>query len=948
MIALFGALAAAWAALTALHLRSRPRSGAVPFPSFQHLEGLAPKRRPALPLEEPLRWLMRVAALGLAAWALFLARGASRKPLVLLVEPGLQASAWDGAAAMVRASSRPALALTLRGDGPVVDATAKAAEAAERARRTLASCSATPMACLVRAGREIAGETILVSRLVGRAETYEGLGSFRYVRDASSVATDTAKPSPTPNSIGTGSVKVSRLGSSNAARVWTAALEAGAEGWTGGSVDIRVVDHVDVAKSAGGILVVPVTSASKGARVAAIGGVALGEDASLAAGVGALDLGSSMTLEPDAMARVLVPNVMSRTGDVIRVAATDEDLGRWAHGPVLEAMARIVLFEAGGSLRLDDARPGGSHRWKPDAPLGLADVAPGRYEREDGRVSIAVRREEETTAKVIADGALQARGGVKLDSLPPMTSSIRWPLLLLLAAIALRLGDVPRGGGLRILVPYTLGVGILSMLAFDGTFLRRPGVRRALVTSGSLSIAGAERDDSCERPGTGAPCVVTARAARPDDATGATNAIVFSAERPRVDLVSWEVPSEIRTGEAGLLRVTLDVRRAAGRDVTLSARPTSGPSAEATRKVTGDREVVSMTVPVRAASDGVSFVLVRARVGDEGDAVVVPIVTRTRGTNRLVLAAAPGWEARAAGEALAKRGEVVRLTRVGATANLSRGATPPTSADPLDRLSGDLSTVDLLVLAGFGGEELSSKATRLERYVRDGGAILFLGEPPRLPGLPLPTVAAESAEENSLPTRVTGTLGDRRVTFLGFGAWKASLPVAGLVLGRLGHAPWIVGRSVGRGRIAAMTAPDAWRTGRDYATVLGDVVGWLEANRAGSGAALSPDYRSLSLGGQRVSLPASGIGGFAVDAVDPAALLPAGRARARTEAARLRRPFLETDTGEELTTMLARFPQPGPLPRTLSARDLDSVWLALAALLVLEVAIRRRPAGAAT
>jgi len=85
VIPLFGALAAAVAAVTAFHLQSRPRGAAEPFPSFQHLQGRAPRRRPAWPLEEPARWALRVLAVSLAAAALYLSRREERRPLAVLV-----------------------------------------------------------------------------------------------------------------------------------------------------------------------------------------------------------------------------------------------------------------------------------------------------------------------------------------------------------------------------------------------------------------------------------------------------------------------------------------------------------------------------------------------------------------------------------------------------------------------------------------------------------------------------------------------------------------------------------------------------------------------------------------------------------------------------------------------------------------------------------------------
>lgn len=944
MIALLGGLAAAWAAITALHLRSRPRGGAAPFPSFQHLEGLAPRRRPAWPLEEPVRFALRVVSLGLVAAALLLARRADRRPLVVLVEPG--SPRWDDARALVAGSAGPALALTLDGDRAVVESTSKALEAGERARRALGSCSATPLACLVRAAGELEGEVIVVSSFEERGETLGRLGRFRYLRTARGTATAlpaalaSAAPAPAP------ARHVTSVGRSPAARIWAAALEvAEARMGTGGD-DLTVVDSLDGAEGRAGLSLVPLTVAAGVARARPVGGVALSEDAALAAGVAALDPGSSLALADDASLRPLVAPVLARRGRTILAAASEEDLGRWAHGPTLVALARVILLEAGRVALRDEPPVGGLSPWKGGAPLGLADVAPGHYVREDGRAEVTVSREARRSGPPLDDASLAARGGTRIDDLPAPRAPSRWPLALLVVALALRVADAPRGRAAAV-VPFAVVLALVALLALDGSLVRSRAVRRVVETSGSLSLPGAVRDATCARPGALRPCVVTSRAAFAGDGTD-VNAVVFRAGRPRVDIVSWELPAEIRAGEAGLLRATLDVRRAAGREVTLSVRPTSGLSAETTRKIASEREVVSLDVRVRPAAEGVSFALVRAGIGEDGDALVVPVVTRSRPARRLVLAAAPTWEARAAGEALARRGDVERLTRLGATAVIARGganAVDPIAVDPMARLAGSLAGIDLVVLTGFTREDLAGRPeAALVRFVGDGGALLFLGEPPRLTALPLPSTAS-AGEESLLPSTITGTLGGRRASFLGFPAWRATLPVGGVVLGRLGDAPWIVGRSVGKGRIAALTAPDLWRAGPGYEALLGDLIGWLEAGRGGGGVVLTPDLRTLVLGDSRVALPASEIAGLAVDPIDPFALLPPGRGRQRVEAIRRHVPFLEPDTPAELTSLLSRFPEPEALPRRLFARDVDAIWLALAGLVVVEVWLRRR-AGA--
>ncbi|MBL8114316.1 MAG: hypothetical protein JNK60_15650, partial [Acidobacteria bacterium] len=177
MIPIVAALCAAMAAITALHLRSRPRGGAAPYPSFQHLDGLAPRRRPAWPLEDPVRWALRLLSLVVVAVALVLARREIGKPLAILVEPG--AAGWSAAKTLAEESPGIAVAMTFADDRPEVVGSPRSLESIERARRTLGSCSARYMGCLVRAAREIDGDALVVSRFVERPETFQGLRSLR-------------------------------------------------------------------------------------------------------------------------------------------------------------------------------------------------------------------------------------------------------------------------------------------------------------------------------------------------------------------------------------------------------------------------------------------------------------------------------------------------------------------------------------------------------------------------------------------------------------------------------------------------------------------------------------------------------------------------------------------------------------------------------------------------
>ena len=549
MIPLFAALAATVAAVTALHLRSRPRGAAAPFPSFQHLQGLAPRRRPALPLEEPLRWALRILAICLAAAALFLSRREEGQPTVVLVEPG--SPGWSDARAFVHAASGAAVALTFDGEQPQVEASPRAAEAGERARRALASCSATFETCLARAASGLNADALVVSSFRERGEALAALGAFRYVR--TSPPTRVAAPEEARKP---GTTRVLALGTSSAARIWASALAA-AEGEMGaGETEITVADRVEDGDRSR-VVLVPVVTAGALARAAKVATVTIPEDAALAAGTHALALESSLALNADSSLRPLVPPVLAARGRTIFAAATEEDLGSWAHSPVLMALARAVLFESGRSLAVSEAAPG-SHRWLSgpsgeSAPVGIADVAPGRYERDDRRVQLSIAREARPAAP-FTDAELAALGGPPSRRAAASCPSSRWPVGLLAMALALRLADSPRRRPIALLL-YALAAAVLVVLALDPSVLRLLSVRRAAIASGRLSFPGSVRDAGCALPGSASPCAITARAAFADEAAGA-NAVVFPPGRPRVDIVAWELPAEIPAGDAGLLRVT--------------------------------------------------------------------------------------------------------------------------------------------------------------------------------------------------------------------------------------------------------------------------------------------------------------------------------------------------------------------------------------------------------
>jgi hypothetical protein len=127
------------------------------------------------------------------------------------------------------------------------------------------------------------------------------------------------------------------------------------------------------------------------------------------------------------------------------LASTDRELGRWAHDGTLSVVGRALQPWVAPPLVLREASPGGAERWLDAtgtvAAVGLADVAPGNYRRDDGEVLLSLARPEALAPAPLTDADLVARGGSPWQG--GTAGRWPWPLWALLGVALLRLLDWP-------------------------------------------------------------------------------------------------------------------------------------------------------------------------------------------------------------------------------------------------------------------------------------------------------------------------------------------------------------------------------------------------------------------------------------------------------------------------------------------------------------------------
>ncbi len=977
------------AVLTWLHLRPRGTRTAPAVPSRQHLGGSPPRRRRTLHLEEALAWALRAACLFLAlsgVWASRAGCTGDMRPVALL-DAATPATVWED----VLGRTQAVAVLGFQGEQPRTEG-----DVPPPMQASLRECSDSRAACLLRAAALSARPAVLVGPL-DSLEWRLALGQwarpFAFLRTQGTAGpvADAAAPLP-PRA------DVQLAGTSAAAQGWAAALavaavpERGTSAASAGGANSPLVEVTQpgqhVGPAPGAALQVVAVDGPEGPQPGAPAveartgqGLVLPDPLDVAAGTAGLGLLTTLALAEDSRFTDVLPMAALHKGPGPRqlvLAARAEELGNWAHQGSLVPLARALLA-AGlpGPVRTLTPPAGGPVGWREvagqRAPVGLLDVHPGEYLREDGRVALHLRRVQVPGPAALDDAQLARLGGHPVATLPPRRPS--WPPLLFALGLgcwawavwrtrAARAAWLPAAGvaaGLGLLLadasyeatrlaPFEAALAMPAGADAStlGRLARQTGVGLEAATEGGLG---------CARAGARRPCTLLGTVGLAAAPAEGTNILLFDETRPRVDVLQVEAPQEVALGQAAEVWVTLRARRARGRSVTLTLHSSS--AAPVSHEVAVDAEDVVRTARLSLAplTPGLSFVAVQAAVAGEAqaqDGRLLTLATRARTARRLVLAAAPGWEARAAAEALETPGADVQvLSLLGTRAVLARGRTPQSPLGLLTTAEA-LQGVELLVLVGFGPGQLDGAAgAALRRYVQSGGAALVLDAPGAAAALgvelaPLPATAPLQL--------LQGQLGEEVVGFRGYAPTAALRePPLATVLGRLGPSsaatlrPWVVGRALGEGRLAVVTAPDVWRlsppgqNASAYRTVLARLVGWLLAPRASrAGVVLAEDWASVRLGAHTWPLPLSGpVDGLAVDAVELETLLPWPRARLRAAAAARRHPFLEVDGAEALAAAWRRLPEAPRWKGRVALRDSDGAFAAVAALLALEAVARR-------
>lgn len=755
----FGALGT----ITWMHLRRISRGRARPFPSLQLLDGASPRHRPEPRIEEPIRWALRAGALLLAALAIGLARSNdSRAGLAIVVDPAGGPGGVAFGRRLLAGAAKSAHAVLLSFDGGRV--VAEGEPGSDRTldlRRRIESCGASRVECLWRAAAE--QPSVLAVSPFGSAAWATALRarprSFFYRRVPPVAAAAEAAPA---EEVIPPACRVDRADDDPASRIWEAAIVATTRGPATGGCVIRVGLASESAEIPNGGVARLLLAAGPAARTEALPAAAIArspalkisDDLAPVAARRALALEASLAFQSDSrFESVLGPILIRRVGPgppVLAAAASRDDLARWANDGSLLALARVVLFEAcrGETFSSLRAPLPTSAAWvnlatRAPSPVGLLDVPPGRYEREDGRLTFERKRDPDAPSIPASDAELAALGGK--NQLPPTRSSAGSILILVLLglAAAARLADVPNARAITAAAAYFVGVAALTLWILD---LPIPSPGRA-----DLSARTAGHFEPAERAGlaealaradikldseSGIDAGSVAVAGR--EPVVPVDALVFPAASPRVDLLSVDFPREVRLGEAARLRVVVETRRAAGRVLLARAVADNGSGGESTVKVETDSAVIPLSLTMTPASAGVSLASVLVRFADrpesDPDGAVFAVVTRPDRRRFLVASTAPSWDARAAADALAgSEIEVVSLTALGKTAVVGRGAAP---ADPSDALAraGALDRVDAVVLTGSEPLREPARAS-LETFVRRGGGLLILGPVPGAPSL---------------------------------------------------------------------------------------------------------------------------------------------------------------------------------------------------------------------
>lgn len=871
MLGLLTGLVVALAAVTWAHLKRTGQAQATPFPSLQHLGGPTVPRRRRPRLDDVLGWALRCGVLmclvaGVCADRQQLYPGPL--PRVVLIDPATGAQGWALAAHGARDTRLGFEQGQVRAEGELANWLAPIVRA----------CSASVRRCLARAAVHAQRPVLVVA--APSTSGWEGLDEFTADLEWLEVPSQPAGESvaePTAQATAFAAPSIERVGTSAAAWVWAAALREAAGTMTG-SLTVAVCDPGSCEADAGAKVV-----ALTGPREAEAGWPAV---RSLPVHAVQLDVSVAQTpalvveasLSFEASPSQFIGGLAAQRGREVAVAATEADLGRWAHEGQLLPLARVLLNTLGAQRTSTDWPLGG--RWRDEhgtaVPLGVLDLAPGKYTRADGTVVVQLTRAStETTTRQVGPHRAQPAW-----SLPCTLFAVA---LVVLVVASLRERRVSSG-------LLALGAAVVLSVWLLNVQREAPRVPRQAVRLGvglDEAVAEAVLDAGLSL----APCAECLEVARLDTPRGAavagSSGVVFSLTQPRVDVLSVRAPDELVLGQAAQVEVAIRVRRAAGQLLTVNAAPSHGAPTARTLTVDGADVVLGVTLPVVPLLAGVENVTVEASVPGAEDAAQTSCEVVSRRVRRMVLAGAPSWDARFAKEALRTHadGETATLTRIGATAVQAMGVA---RADPLRLVVTPhaLDDVATVVLTGFTTAELAGAPARaLTAFVEGGGALVFLGSS-GIEALGWPSLGSPEGPDKRLAALLEP--GAEPIEITAVSMPPSTGPLAHEVLASVGGQPWVVGRAQGLGRVTVVRGTDLFRlspvAGQEGVAerVFFRALGWAEAAPSAAAPREAQPLRSHQ-----------------------------PRAIRRAEAQRARQPFVELDGPEEVAETFRNVP---PLP----------------------------------
>lgn len=989
------------------------------FPSLQFVPRAARSWRLPAPLAERGRLALRLAFVALLACAFLAARREEgpRRVCAVVLDPLAPREDVRRAALSVRSrleeSGAAVLTLEFDGDTPRVRAGSDQANASRRAEARLAASTESRLSALRRAAHEIADTSWVVSDF--RAAAWLSSAPLPFVplrvppaKDAPVVA---APPSPRPS--GRRVFLAGKPGDS--ARVllelWAAALAAnegtrvepvGAEGLAALDAS-RAVVVADGARpetrsfaERGGAVVWP------GGDPVAVAGVVYDEAARLASGREAegerfeTSFPASAGLHPLVgsldRTRVVMSEAEVGRGRVVRAAGSSEDLGRLAYDGALARLARVAAaYASTRPLVVTGQVPLDRFAWRRGNqvfPVGLVDVPPGRYIREDAAAEYVAEREPDLDSDgALDDTGLPRVGAERERPAPRVESHGALVLALLLLALALRLLDLPaRRPSVLALFAFELAVLLLLVLDVRPSIRRsdRRLVRLVLPPGADLRLEreltralGPRFDVRSDRTGVLAESrpaadrneaaevqVVVGSLDTPPDASEAAVAgrdvlaapvlLVGNANGPAVRLVAVDAPAAVGVGEPASLLVTLLTRHVEGDGTRLELADRGGTLASTA--IPPGTAALKLALPLIAAKPGAAADLSRsgfaaAAESSRSSSAAAVYVVRTRGAGApdsrlvhlearssprriLLVAGAPSWEARRALESLAAPHVNEAVTAAfGRSVGLSRGMDGGGSvAKALDAVS--LSGYDAVILESVGKEECPLACARgVFEAVERGLGLVILGDPARalagtelLPARVAGASVLASLSPSTSPLPLSGELQ--------FGASPVPIAFEGFppVPADLAPGSLVLGRLARRGEPLR-----PWIVGREVGR--GRVVSLLAPDLWRADEARRVVLRE-ALGFVLASERAPESTPVAADA-----LLLERRARL-AHAARLSRVgYAEADTPAEAAAILSRLPDPPERRVELRARRSAALAAALLALVTLETLVRRRSGG---